>query len=145
MYMRLHVITVGKPKLPYARLGWDEYLGRLQRHHDVRTTQLSDKYANDSAKILDTAGSAYRVALVIGAKQYSSHKLASFLKRREAEAREVAWIIGGPDGLPPGVLEQSDLQLGLSELTFPHDLAMVILLETIYRASTINAGTPYHH
>jgi 23S rRNA (pseudouridine1915-N3)-methyltransferase len=143
--MKLHLITIGKPKLQYAKLGWDEYLGRLQRLHDVRVSQLSDKYAGDTTKILDTAGNAYKVALVIGAKDSSSQGLAAFLRKRELESREVAWIIGGPDGLPSEVIANCDLQYGFSRLTFPHDLAMVVLAETLYRASTINAGTPYHH
>jgi 23S rRNA (pseudouridine1915-N3)-methyltransferase len=143
--MKLHIITIGKPKLHYARLGWDEYLGRLQKHHDVSTTQLGDKYANDTSKILGAAGNSYKVALVIGAKEFSSEELAEFLKDKELESRDVAWIIGGPDGLPADVIAACDRQFGISRLTFPHDLAMVILLETLYRASTINAGTPYHH
>jgi 23S rRNA (pseudouridine1915-N3)-methyltransferase len=143
--MKLHLITIGKPKLPYAKLGWDDYLTRLQRLHDVRVTQLSDKYAGDGTKILETAGNAYKVALVIGAKDTTSEELANFLRTKELESREVAWMIGGPDGLPAEVIAAADLQFGFSRLTFPHDLAMVILAETLYRASTINAGTPYHH
>jgi 23S rRNA pseudoU1915 N3-methylase RlmH len=48
--MKLHIVTVGKPKLSYAVAGWDDYLGRLQRLHTVRVTQLSDKYTDDAAK-----------------------------------------------------------------------------------------------
>ena len=59
--------------------------------------------------------------------------------------REVAFLVGGPDGLPAEVIAASDLLLSFSRLTFPHDLAMVILAETLYRASTIAAGQPYHH
>jgi 23S rRNA (pseudouridine1915-N3)-methyltransferase len=143
--MKLHIITIGKPKLQYAKLGWEEYLSRLQRLHDVRVSHLADKYATDAVKILETAGSAYKVALVIGAKGTSSEELADFLKRKELESREVAWIVGGPNGLPAEIIENCNLQFGFSRLTFPHDLAMVMLAETLYRASTINAGTPYHH
>jgi len=142
--MKLHVITIGKPKLPYASLGWEEYLGRLQRFHEVKTTQLADKFAYDAGKVLETAGNNYKVILEITGKQLSSPDLANFLKKRELDAREVCFIIGGPEGLPREVIDKADYQWSFSKLTFPHDLAMVVLLEALYRASTINAGLPYH-
>lgn len=143
--MKLHLITIGKPKLTYAKLGWEEYISRLEKLHTVKITHLSDKHAYDAEKILETTGSAYKVALVIGGKEFSSEELAKFLKDKELESREVALLIGGPDGLPAEVIKKAELQLGFSKITFPHDLAMVILAESLYRASTINAGTPYHH
>jgi 23S rRNA (pseudouridine1915-N3)-methyltransferase len=142
--MKLHIITIGEPKLAYACEGWQEYLKRLQHYHTVRATHLADKRANDAAAILKAAGNGYKVALVIDGKQLSSEELATFLENRAVEGREVSFIIGGPDGLPPQVIEQVDLKWSLSKLTFPHDLAMVVLLESLYRASTITAGHPYH-
>ena len=143
--MKLHLITIGKPKLGYARDGWAEYLSRLQRQHSVRVTHLGDKHATDAAKILDVSAGSYRVGLIIEAEQLSSHQLAELLRTNELDAREVSFIIGGPDGLPPDVQSAVDLRLSLSKLTLPHDLAMVALAEALYRASTLNAGTPYHH
>lgn len=143
--MKLHIITIGKPKLAYAKLGWEEYLKRLGHYHTVRITQLADKYADDADKIVAATGTSYRVGLIIDGKQLSSRQLAAFLELRAAEAKEVCFIIGGPDGLPSTVQAAMDFQWSLSKLTLPHDLAMVTLLETLYRASTITAGTPYHH
>jgi len=142
--MKLHIITIGEPKLAYAREAWHEYLKRLQRFHSVRVTHLADKFAGDAKTILQAAGNSYKVALVIDSKQMSSEALASFLEARALESRELSFIIGGPDGLPVDVIAQADFRWSLSELTFPHDLAMVVLLETLYRASTISAGHPYH-
>jgi 23S rRNA (pseudouridine1915-N3)-methyltransferase len=142
--MKLHIVTVGEPKLAYAKAGWDEYLKRLQHYHAVRTTHIADKWAYDSAYIQQTAGNAYKVALVVDGNQLASPALAAFLEKRAIEARGVCFIIGGPEGLPQEVSNQSDFQWGLSRLTFPHDLAMVVLLEALYRASTISAGQPYH-
>jgi 23S rRNA (pseudouridine1915-N3)-methyltransferase len=142
--MKLHVVTIGEPKLAYAKEGWQEYLKRLQRYHDVRVTHLGDKWANDCKHILQTAGSAYIVALVIAGTQLSSEKLSEFLSERAIEGREVCLVIGGPDGLPEDVISKADFTWSFSELTFPHDLAMVILLEALYRASTIAASHPYH-
>jgi 23S rRNA (pseudouridine1915-N3)-methyltransferase len=142
--MKLHIMTVGEPKLPYAKAGWDEYLKRLQHYHSVRITHIADKWAYDANYLLQTAGNAYKIMLVIDGKQYTSPELATFLEKRALDAREICFIIGGPEGLPYEVIEAADLEFGLSKLTFPHDLAMVILLETLYRASTISAGHPYH-
>lgn len=142
--MKLHIVTVGEPKLAYAKLGWQEYIQRLQHYHTLRTTHIPDKRAEDTKFILETTAGSYRVALVIGGRQYTSHQLAAFLEQKAMEGREVSWIIGGPEGLPAAVIAASDMQLGLSELTFPHDLAMVVVAEALYRASTISSGQPYH-
>ncbi len=142
--MKLHIITVGKPHLSYAKEGWDEYIQRLRHYHQLRTTHISDKHAYDAEQLLQAAGSAYKVALVIEAKQLSSPELATFLEKRAQEGREVCFIIGGPEGLPEKVISTADLAWSFSKLTLPHDLAMVVLLESLYRASTISAGHPYH-
>jgi 23S rRNA (pseudouridine1915-N3)-methyltransferase len=142
--MKLHIITIGKPKLGYAQSGWNEYLGRLQHFHDVRVTQLADKFANDTKKILEASDKSFRVGLIINGKQMTSPELAAFLTARALDGREVSFIIGGPEGLPQAVQDSVDFKWSMSELTFPHDLAMVVLVETLYRASTINAGVPYH-
>jgi len=142
--MKLHLVTVGKPKLAYAAAGWEEYLARLQRLHNVRLSQLADKYAYDTAKFQEvTAGTAV-VVLEINGTQFSSEQLASFLQTRELEAREVSFVIGGPEGLPQAIRDQANYQWSLGKLTLPHDLAMVVTLEALYRASTINAHLPYH-
>lgn len=142
--MKLHIVTIGEPKLHYARDGWQEYIKRLRRYHDVRATHLADKWANDSKHILQTAGNAYITALVINGTQLSSEALSDFLTNRSLEGRELCLIIGGPEGLPDAVINRADFQWSFSKLTFPHDLAMVVLAEALYRASTIAAAHPYH-
>lgn len=141
--MKIHLLTVGKPKLAYAQTGFAEYLSRLKHYHDVRVTHLADKH-NDAQHLLQAMSGSYKVALVIKGKGLSSPDLARFIEQRSQEGREVSFIIGGPDGLPTEVIEAADFQWSFSDLTFPHDLAMVILAETLYRASTIAAGQPYH-
>lgn len=142
--MKLRLVTIGKPKLHYAQLGWNEYLWRLVKFHQVEVKHLGDKYADDAAKILEATSGTYRVAMVIDAKTMRSHDLALFLKKRELDAKVMSFVIGGPEGLPAEVIDKADYHWSLSPLTFPHDLAMVVTLEAIYRASTINAGIPYH-
>ena len=142
--MKLHIITVGKPKLAYAQSGWDEYLGRLNRLHQVRVTQISDKYAYDAGKLAGAQQGSYKVVLEITGKQFTSEALAGELTRLELLGKEISFLIGGPEGLPKTVRDSADMQWSFSKLTLPHDLAMVTLLEALYRASTINAGLPYH-
>ena len=142
--MKLHIITVGQPKLAYAKAGWEEYLGRLKHYHQLRVSHLPDKKAYDAGAILETAGNAYKVGLIIEGRNFSSLELASFLDQRAQEGREICFIIGGPEGLPAAVQQKMDTACSFSRLTFPPDLAMVVLLEALYRASTISAGQPYH-
>lgn len=141
--MRIHIITIGAPKLEYAKAGWQEYLKRLKHYHTVEVTHIPDKH-NEPKHLLQAAGRAYKVALSIEGTQLSSTELASFLESHMAQGRDMAFLIGGPDGLQPEVVAKCDVQLSFSRLTFPHDLAMVILMEALYRAATIVAGQPYH-
>jgi len=142
--MKIHIVTVGKPKLAYAKQGWSEYFARLSRLHSVRVTALGDKHAYDTARILQAVQGTSLCVLEITGTEYTSENLAAFLRERELEAREVSFVIGGPEGLPQAVRDAADHQWSLGRLTLPHDLAMVVTLEALYRASTINAGLPYH-
>ena len=142
--MKLHLVTVGKPKLDYAVRGYAEYLGRLERLHTVRITHLADKHAYDPAKILEVVKGSTMVVLEIYGSEYTSEQLAEFLVKRELESKEVTFLIGGPEGLPEDVRKAAQYQWSLGRLTLPHDLAMVVTLEALYRASTINAHLPYH-
>jgi 23S rRNA (pseudouridine1915-N3)-methyltransferase len=141
--MRLHVITVGQPKLEYTQSGWSEYWTRLKHYHQLRATHIPDRQ-NDAGHLLAAAGKSFKVVLVVEGQEFSSRGLAHFLQKRELEAREVSLTVGGPDGLPEEVIAQADYAWSLGALTLPHDLAMVVLLEALYRASTINYGQPYH-
>ncbi len=142
--MKIRVVTVGKPKLAFAKLGFEEYFTRLSRLHTIQHTIIADKYAYDAAHILEVTKGTTRIVLEIGGAEYSSEQLAEFLLKRELESREVSFIIGGPEGLPAEVRKAAQHQWSLGRLTLPHDLAMVVTLEALYRASTINAHLPYH-
>ncbi|MCA9326952.1 23S rRNA (pseudouridine(1915)-N(3))-methyltransferase RlmH [Candidatus Saccharibacteria bacterium] len=142
--MKIRVVTIGKPKLPYAKAGWDEYLPRLQRLHQIEIRNISDKFAYDERKILAELEGTTIVALEIQGKAYTSEELAAFLSKRELESKELSFIIGGPEGLPETVRQAAHYRWSLGRLTLPHDLAAVVLLEALYRASTINAHLPYH-
>jgi len=142
--MKITLITVGKPKLDYAKRGFEEYFTRFSRLHTVRHVIIPDKHAYDTPYIKDATKGTTRVVLEIEGKEYTSEQLAEFLTKRELESREISIIIGGPEGLPDEIRATADYQWSLGRLTLPHDLAMVVTLEALYRASTINAHLPYH-
>ena len=141
--MKIHIVTVGAPKLDYAKAGWDEYTGRLKHYHQLSVSHIPDKH-NTADHLLALTKGNYVVVLTVDGPQFTSHELAKFLDQRAQLGPEVCFMIGGPDGLPSAVIKAASQQLGLSRLTFPHDLAMVILAESLYRASTINDNRPYH-
>ncbi len=88
---------------------------------------------------------AYVVALCIEGKQLSSEAVAARLKELFTQGRsDVTFIIGGSLGLHPSVTARADLKLSMSPMTFPHQLARVMLLEQLFRAAKINAGERYH-
>ena len=84
------------------------------------------------------------VALEIAGKPLSTGQLSAWLSERLRDARPLALMIGGPDGLAPAVLERANLRWSLSPLTLPHGLARVLVAEQIYRAMSLLAGHPYH-
>lgn len=142
--MKIHIVTIGRPKLVYAQAGWDEYISRLQRLHTVRITQLADKYSDDSNKIAEAVAGTYVVALEITGREHTSEELAEQLGKWELMGKEVSFVIGGPDGLPQSIRDSAHYRWSLGRLTLPHDLAMIVTLEALYRASTINSHLPYH-
>lgn len=144
--MKFHFITVGEPKLAYAKLGWEEYFGRLKRYHQLKVTRLRDSQPESEGKlILKAAGSAYLMPLDPRGKMLDSPSLSAHLEKLALHgSSEIAFVIGGPNGLSEEVRAQAQYLWSLSALTLPHDLAMVVMLETLYRAATIAKGEPYH-
>ena len=86
----------------------------------------------------------YLVALDERGTEFTTRELAAWLKARMQEGVDLAFVIGGPDGLAAEVLARSRLRWSLSRLTLPHALARVLLAEQLYRAMSLIAGHPYH-
>ena len=84
------------------------------------------------------------VALEVGGKSMSTVEFSRWLVAHMQEGRDLAFLIGGPDGLARGCIERADLKLSLSALTLPHGLARVMLIEQLYRAFSLHKGHPYH-
>ena len=86
----------------------------------------------------------YVVALEVNGKQMNSEKLSVWLKERLRDARPLALLIGGPDGLSDACRTRADHAWSLSPLTLPHGLVRIVLAEQLYRAMSMLAGHPYH-
>lgn len=144
--MRLHLITVGEAKLKYAKEGWTEYYTRLSRYHQLKVTRIRDSDpVREGKQILESAKQAYLMPLDPKGVQLTSEALSGHLDRLAVSGRsDVAFVIGSSLGLSDEVRERAHFLWSLSYLTFPHDLAMVLMLEALYRASSISRGEPYH-
>jgi 23S rRNA (pseudouridine1915-N3)-methyltransferase len=89
-------------------------------------------------------GSEYVVALEIDGKSWSTEKLSSQLESWQMNGRDVAFLIGGPEGLSPECRNRTDQCWSVSPLTLPHPLVRVLVAEQLYRAWTITQNHPYH-
>jgi len=141
--MKLNIITIGEPKLSFARDGFYEYVKRLEAFHKIDVVHMKDSV--DDKKILLELDNKFVVILDESGKEFNSKELAHFLDEKAVRGvSEINFLIGGPDGHSDTIRERADYLWSFSEMTFPHDLAMVILVEALYRASTINVNHPYH-
>ena len=158
--MKITVISVGKIKEKFYSQAVDEYIKRLSRYCKPEIVELQDEKTPDEAseheeemikakegeRILKAIkDDAYVVALAIEGKKMTSPGLADFIdKLGVGGTSHIQFIIGGSLGLAPEVLRRADFKLSFSDMTFPHQLMRVILLEQIYRAYRIINGEPYH-
>jgi 23S rRNA (pseudouridine1915-N3)-methyltransferase len=154
--MKLEILLLNKTKEPYLQQGIGDYQNRLRRFIpvelvEIKVKKLSARSTSEirayESSLLDrrlTQGS-YRIVLDSRGKQLSSETFASFLSELEHRAvQTVSFIIGGPLGLDDEQLHKADTVLSLSAMTYTHDMTRLILLEQLYRAYTIKAGTSYH-
>ncbi|SNS53157.1 23S rRNA (pseudouridine1915-N3)-methyltransferase [Anaerovirgula multivorans] len=158
--MNITIISVGKLKEKYLKLGIDEYSKRLTRYCKLSIAEVPDEKAPENLSdaeietIKRKEGESvlryikegmYVIALDIKGKMLSSEKLASHLENLGITGNSnIAFVIGGSLGLSKEVLKRSDYKLSFSPMTFPHQLMKLILLEQIYRAFRIIKNEPYH-
>jgi 23S rRNA (pseudouridine1915-N3)-methyltransferase len=151
--MRIRLIWVGKTRDARLRALMDEYLKRLGRFARVEVTELRESAARIEREGIEDEGrriisalrpDALAVLLDVEGRQWSSFELAAEVERWQASGtKEVAFIIGGPNGTSAEVAKRAGLRWSLSRLTWTHEMARVLLLEQVYRAYTIIHGLPY--
>ncbi|MEJ2042399.1 MAG: 23S rRNA (pseudouridine(1915)-N(3))-methyltransferase RlmH [Reinekea sp.] len=154
--MKIRILAVG-PKMPgWVNDGASEYLKRMPRELPVEFVALAlgNRARNQSASVAiaqegDTMLNTIRatdhvVALDLSGKPWSTQQLADQLQGWRENARDLALLVGGPDGLDSRCLARANQKWSLSNLTLPHPLVRVLLAEQLYRAWSITQNHPYH-
>jgi 23S rRNA (pseudouridine1915-N3)-methyltransferase len=145
--MRLRVLAIGKPKLAFAKSGVEEYLKRVGSFTSLRLDFLKSGSLDSEGDALQSSSAGmFRVVLDEGGEEIGSRGLADRLTHweRTPGIKEIAFLIGGANGHTERLKASANWTWSLSRLTLQHEMALVILLEQIYRAYTIKTGGPYH-
>lgn len=158
--MKITLITVGKLKEKYLKLGIEEYAKRLSAYCKLSFIEIADEKApeNLSMKEMDMVKAkegqrilakikpqSYVIALAIEGKTYTSEQLSQHLSHLMLHGKsDLIFIIGGSLGLHEAVIQRADENLSFSKMTFPHQLMKLILVEQLYRSYKIIEGSPYH-
>jgi 23S rRNA (pseudouridine1915-N3)-methyltransferase len=153
--MKLVIVAVGQRVPDWAQTAWDDYAKRFPPELKVELKAV--KAEPRGSKTLDTLLAAERERIVAatpkGARvvvldgrgtSLTTKALAERLKNWQLGGDDVALVIGGPDGLQPEYRQAAHERIRLSDLTLPHAMARVLLIEQLYRAWSVNAGHPYH-
>ena len=158
--MKIKIVTVGKLKEKYLKDGIAEYSKRISRFATVEMIELADEKTPDRAsdseneKILDLEGNRilskigdreFVVVLAIEGKILSSEEFSKQLEQASINGSStLTFVIGGSLGLSKEVKKRANLSVSFGRLTLPHQLMRLVLIEQIYRAFTIQQGSPYH-
>jgi len=153
--MKLLIVAVGQRVPDWAQTAWDDYAKRFPAELKVELRAV--KTEPRGSKTLETLYAAERerieaaipkgcriVALDERGTNLTTLALAAKLKHWQLEADDVAMVIGGPDGLDPEFKRLAHERIRLSDLTLPHAMVRVLLIEQLYRAWSVNANHPYH-
>ncbi|MFN2576251.1 MAG: 23S rRNA (pseudouridine(1915)-N(3))-methyltransferase RlmH [Pyrinomonadaceae bacterium] len=150
--MRIRFIWPGKTRDEHLRALVDEYFKRLQRFVRCEVIETRDVSGLDGASVekesrrILAAIPATSVAMLLdlNGREWSSPELAAEVGRWENESlKEIAIVVGGPDGVSSEITARAQKRWRLSRLTLTHEMARVVVVEQIYRAYTINRGLPY--
>lgn len=148
--MRVRILAVGTRMPEWVATAYDEYTRRLKSTMRVDLEELPqarDKgraKADEQQRLLERVGDDYLVTLDEHGRSLTTVQLAQWLSQRQLDGRDLCFVIGGPDGLGPEILEKASLRWSLSALTFPHAMVRVILAEALYRAHSVLHNHPYH-
>lgn len=157
--MNAAIVCVGRLREKFYAAAAEEYLKRLSRYGKVEVVELPDlpepAHASDADRmaVMEKEGESiltrikpqdHVTALCIEGPQYDSVSFAKRLADNALTGARQVFVIGGSLGLSKAVTARADEKISLSKMTFPHQLARVLLLEQLYRACKINAGEKYH-
>ncbi len=144
--MRVRILAVGTRMPAWVTTAYDDYTRRLRSamRIDLEELPVGRSKADEEKRFLDRIGDDYVVALDERGRPKSTAEVARWLNERVVDARNLSFLIGGPDGLGPEILKSASWRWSLSPLTFPHALVRVLLAEQLYRAHSLLHNHPYH-
>jgi 23S rRNA (pseudouridine1915-N3)-methyltransferase len=154
--MRIHLIAVGHRMPAWVESGYGEYAKRLPVECSLKLVEIPlakrGKNADiarlqqqEAERILNAIPKGAKVvALEVDGKNWSTQKLADHMQDWLQGGRDIALLVGGPDGLAGECRQRADLLWSLSPLTLPHPLVRIVIAEQLYRAWSIIQGHPYH-
>lgn len=158
--MKIDIIAVGKVKEKFYREAIDEFAKRLSKYCKLQIIEVTDEKTPDGASetleeqikakeaeriLKNIKEDAFVFTLEILGKKYNSVEFANRICNLGVQGKShIQFVIGGSLGLHSSVSVRSDAKLSFSDMTFPHQLMRVILLEQVYRGFRIIAGEPYH-
>jgi 23S rRNA (pseudouridine1915-N3)-methyltransferase len=137
--VKIFLYFIGKPKDPHANAVAEDFLTRASRYCPAEMREIRPERTDPAAK----HPAARKLFLDPAGKPMDSAAFARLIERAEMEGRDLVFLVGGHDGLPPGWRERADMLLSLSPMTLPHELARAMLAEQIYRAFATLRGHPY--
>lgn len=154
--MKLVIVAVGQRVPSWAQQAWDDYAKRFppEIRVELKAVKTEPRAGGKTVEQLHAAErTRIEAAIPRGARvvvldergtALTTLGLAAQLKRWQQESADVALLIGGPDGLDPALRKSAHERIRLSDLTLPHAMVRVLLIEQLYRAWSVNAGHPYH-
>lgn len=153
--MKLRIVALGHRMPAWVAAGCDDYAKRMPREYSIDMIELKPEprdrgkpvpqmLAAEAVRIRAACAGHRVVALDERGAQWTTREFAARLAQWQADAADVAFVIGSADGLDPAVKRDAHAVVALSALTLPHGLARVLLAEQLYRAMTVNTGHPYH-
>ena len=149
----IKIITVGNIKEKYLKDAIEEYLKRLKKYTNIEIIELKDEGLVEESKAIQLEGEKilknitpkdYLITLEIEGKEYSSEEFAEKINQIQIENSNIVFVIGGSYCLCDSIKSKANIRLSFSKMTFPHQLFRVMLLEQIYRASTITYNILYY-
>jgi 23S rRNA (pseudouridine1915-N3)-methyltransferase len=145
--MQIRVIVAGKPALAYARIGIDEYLKRLSRTTVCELVSVKAGSSDEvSSRLLDASRGCYRIGLDERGAPLTTREFATKMSALETrgDLKTAAFLLGAADGHNDRLRGECDQLLSLSQFTLQHELALLVLMEQLYRLATLKLGGPYH-
>lgn len=144
--MKVQLISIGHKPPKWVESGFQEYGKRLPNHWQFNLVALPAKTPEQEAKQLlaKMPSKHHCILLDVKGKEWTTLELAQQVENWQALGKDLTFVIGGPDGFDPSVIERADQRWSLSKLTLPHPMVRIIFIEQLYRAWTITQNHPYH-